>query len=237
MSFTAQVVVDTLEFMLDDKNSERYDFDSDYIYAINAALLFTVAAFDMAFERGLVSPFILTELLNLKIYTSTAKVGLSQIDITTDVDDIWRIAGVDIKPSTEGTSPELYSYSTKNWARRVPWDVWNASVDNPFAAGYAGLPADLEQHAYTTPVTKEDALQYLFIRPALETGAKVAVMYLKRFTDVSLVTSTIPLAPTVQQFVADKAYQYMTVQMGKEAQYNYQVSENDIQQLLLMLKR
>jgi len=236
MSFTAQVVVDTLEFMLDDKNSERYDFDNDYIYAINAALLFTVAAFDMAFERGLVSPFILTELLNLKIYTSVAKTGLSQVDITTDVDDIWRIAGVDIKPEVEGSSPELYSYSTKNWARRVPWDVWNASVDNPFAAGYAGLPTDLSQHAYTTPITLEDAKQYLLIRPAL-TSPKVAVMYLKRFADVSLVTSVIPLAPTVQQFVADKAYQYMTVQMGKEAQYNYQVSENDIQQLLLMLKR
>jgi hypothetical protein len=102
MSFLASALQTDLEFLVDDENSQRYNFVSDYGPAINSGIRFVISAFDTAFERNLLSPTVLSELLKITtfpfIYYLAEDTGVVQIDLVTKIDNIWRIVGLDPEP-------------------------------------------------------------------------------------------------------------------------------------------
>jgi len=226
-----------LKFLVDDENSERYSFNSDYKPAINAAVRYIMSAFGRAFDNGLLSPFIFSELLYGEIYTPTAITdeNASKVLITTLIsgDTVWRIVGIDPAPVVEGTN---YLMPGGRLAKWLPFDEWGGPTEDPFEAGYInGQANDATQYSYTnfnTITPGESAAQHLIIRP--KPVGDIAIVHLRKpslIADEDTANFT-ELPYVLHQPVVLKAYQYMMIQAGKEAVTALQVLDKDVQSLI-----
>jgi len=228
-----------LKFLVDDENSDRYDFDNDYKPAINAAVRYIMSAFDKAFDRGSLSPFIFSELLYGKIYTPTAisEEDASKVVITTLISGgtVWRIVGIDPAPVVDGTDYIMPGCRLAKW---LSFDEWGGPTEDPFEAGYTGQADDVAQYSYTNfnTITPETAVQHLIIRP--KPDGDIAIIHLRipsLIVDEETANFT-ELPYVLHQPVLMKAYQYMMIQAGKEAVTALQVSDKDVQELIGLFK-
>jgi hypothetical protein len=225
-----------LEFLVDDENSERYSFDSDYEPALNMAVRYIMSAFDKAFDSGVLAPTIFNELLTGLIATPTqiqdedaVKVALTSGLIITE--KLWRIVGVDPAPVISGTTD--YVMAGARLAKFIPFINSGGVNEDPFAAGYADMSTDVDQFTYThinTITPDATGAQYLIVRP--KPLDKVGIIHLRTPTLIVETTTKVEFPPVLHQPVVMKAYQYLMIQAGREAVTALQVSDKDVQELI-----
>lgn len=222
-----------LEFLVDDENSARYSFVKDYQPAINAAVRYIMSAFDKAFDRGVLSPTVFAELLFGEKVTPTNITGISASKLVATVSGIWRLVGVDPVPITETAD---YIGPSRSMAKYIPFDQWGNVEEDPFEAG-STQPADLAQYSYThinivdpggTPV------RHIIVRPQLPGDG--VIVYLKTPTKVVATGTLFEFPYVLYQPVLMKAYQYMMIQGGGEAQAAWQISDKDVQELISLFR-
>jgi hypothetical protein len=241
MSFLASALQTDLEFLVDDENSQRYNFVSDYGPAINSGIRFVISAFDTAFERNLLSPTVLSELLKITtfpfIYYLAEDTGVVQIDLVTQIDNIWRIVGLDPEPIV-GPDPFPYISSKGSWAKYVPIHDFGNVFEDPFSGGHANTPIDLKKYIYTTVHTNTQTSPIsinLILKP--KPPGRVAIAFLEKPEIVDSEANKILLPMSVYQIILMKAYQYLMIQGGQEVISNLQVSEKNIQELIGLFKK
>ena len=224
-----------LQFLIDDENSDRYDFDNDYKPAINLAVRYIMSAFDKAFERGSLSPTIFNELLTGLIFSTgtvlgedAVKIGLTSSLIVTE--KLWRIVGVDPTPIVSGSE---YVMAGARLAKFIPLIDSGGANEDPFEPGYSGVSDDLNAYSFTHINTIDPdggAAQYLVVRPA--PPGDVGVIHLRTPSKVTAVDSTVEFPYALYQPVLMKAYQYMLFQAGKQPMQNIQVSDKEVKELV-----
>ena len=230
MILASDVVAD-LEFLVDDENSERYSFDKDYMPAINAAARYIMSAFDQAFERGILSPTIFGELLFGTMILPTAVSGLDASRLAVTLANMWRLVGVDPTPILDGV-PNDYIAPSKSLAKYTPFDEAGNPDEDPFAAG-ATQPADTLRYSYTT-INTDSVGASIILRPAIATPC--AIVYLKPPTKVTLTSSNVEFPYVLYQPLLMKAYQYLMIQAGSEAQMSLQISDKDVKELVALFR-
>ena len=151
MLIASDLIAD-IEFLVDDENSERYDFTSDYKPALNMAVRYIMSAFDRAFDRGVLAPTIFNELLVSLLFSPTQITGEDavRIGLTSGLivyEKLWRLVGVDPTPVISGTTD--YIMAGARLAKFVPLINSGGVNEDPFAAGYAEQADDLESFTYT----------------------------------------------------------------------------------------
>lgn len=236
MLLASDLVAD-LEFLVDDENSERYSFASDYEPALNMAVRYIMSAFDRAFDRGVLSPSIFNELLTGLLFAPTqiadedaVRIGLTSGLMVTE--KLWRLVGVDPTPVIDGTSD--YIMPGARLAKFVPLINSGGVNEDPFAAGYAAQAEDLESFTYTQITTVDPdgtPSQYLVIRPT-PTATKVGIIHLRTPETIIATTTKVEFPPVLHQPVVMKAYQYLMIQAGREAVTALQISDKDVQELI-----
>lgn len=239
MSILASAIQSDLEFLLDDQNSERYDFDNDYKPAINAAVRYIVSAFDQAFERGLLSPTVFGELLvveNRTLVIDVSAPNTSLIVVTSSLATIWRLVGIDPTP-LKAAGNSAYLSSSGKWATYVPMDEWGESQVDPFAAG-SSQGADMQQYRYTKIMTIADEspeVIRIMIEPRPPAG--VALIYLRTPTVISVVGDSVEIPYVLYQPLLMTAYRYLMVQAGKEADFSVGISDKEVKELVSLFSR
>lgn len=232
MILASDVVAD-LEFLLDDENSERYDFDNNFKPAINAAARYIMSAFDKAFERGILSPTVFGELLFGEKITPSSITGLDASKVVVTVASIWRLVGVDPAPIFETND---YVGPTKSLAKYRTFDMAANPEEDPFEAGSA-QSTDLAQYSFTSINIVDPSgtpARNLIVRPEL--AGDCAVVYLSNPTKVTLTTSNIEFPYILYQPLLMKAYSYLMIQAGKEALSNIQIADKDVQELVALFR-
>lgn len=227
MILASDLVAD-LKFLIDDENSDRYDFDNDYKPAINAAVRYIMSAFDKSFERGSLSPTVFGELLFGEKITPTAITGLDASKLIVTVTSMWRLVGVDPSPIFETAN---YIGPSKSIATHLAFDMAGNAEEDPFEDG-ATQPTDLSQYSYTSMNVIDPTgtpARHLILRPAAL--GDVAVVYLRTPTKVIATSTEFEFPYVLYQPVLMKAYQYMLFQGGKQPLQNMQVSDKDVQEL------
>ena len=222
-----------LEFLVDDENSARYDFANDYQPAINAAVRYIMSAFDKAFDEGTLSPTVFAELLFGDIITPTSITGISASKLVVTVSGIWRLVGVDPVPIVESTD---YIAPAKGMAKFMPFDQWGNVEEDPFEAG-STQPADLTQYSYTQINIVDPGgtpARHIIVRPAIPGNG--AVVYLRTPTKVIATDTEFEFPYVLYQPVLMKAYQYLMIQGGPEAQAAWQISDKDVKELVALFR-
>jgi len=144
MILTSDLQAD-LQFLVDDENSDRYNFANDYMPAINLAVRYIMSAFDKAFERGSLSPTVFGELLFGEKITPTSITGLDASKLVVTVTTMWRLVGIDPAPIFETND---YIGPTRSLATYLPFDMAGNVEEDPFEAG-AAQPTDIAQYSFT----------------------------------------------------------------------------------------
>ncbi len=218
-----------LDFLVDDENSDRYDFDNDHKPAINAAVRYIMSAFDKAFERGTLSPTVFGELLFGEKITPTAITGLDASKLVVTVTTMWRLVGIDPAPIFETAD---YIGPAKSFATYLPFNMAGNPEEDPFEAG-STQPADLAQYSYTSMNIVDPSgtpVRHFILRPGVTEDC--AVVYLRQPTKVVATGTSFEFPYALYQPVLMKAYQYMMIQAGKQPFQNMQVTDKDVQELV-----
>ncbi len=234
MLLASDLIAD-IEFLVDDENSERYDFASDYQPALNMAVRYIMSAFDKAFDRGVLSPSVFTELLFGEKVTPVAITDEDAVRaVVPTVASMWRLVAVDPAPKMDSDD---YIMPTTRLAKFVSFDNSGGPTEDPFAVGYTDAATDVANFSYSqfniidpsgTPV------RYVVIRPA-PTG-DIAFIYLMVPTKIIATNTTIEFPYILHQPLVMKAYQYMMIQAGREAITALQISDKDVQELIGLFK-
>lgn len=230
-----------LDFLLDDENSERYSFANDHQPAINAAVRYIMSAFDQAFDRGVLAPTIFSELLYGLLFTPTSMPGVDAVKVALTNplftgERLWRLVGVDPAPVISGTTD--YVMAGTRLAKFIPFIDSGGVNDDPFEPGYTGVAADINMYSYTHINTIDPdgtPAQYLVIRPA-PVAAKVGVIHLRTPAIVTTEESEVEFPYVLYQPVLMKAYQYIMIQGGPQAQAAWQISDKDVQELVSLFR-
>ena len=225
----ASAIVADLEFLVDDENSDRYDFDKDYKPAINAAARYIMSAFDQAFERGILSPTVFGELLFGEKITPTTVIGLDASKVIVTPASIWRLVGVDPFPIFATND---YVGPSKGLAKYLTFDKASNPEEDPFEAG-SPQSTDVAQYSFTS-IHTDASDSNLIVRPELD--GDCAVVYLKIPTVVTITSSEIEFPYALYQPLLMKAYQYLMIQAGSEAQLQLQISDKDVKELVALLR-
>lgn len=229
----ASDLVTDLQFLIDDENSDRYDFDNDYKPAINLAVRYIMSAFDQAFERGSLSPTVFGELLFGEKITPTAITGLEACKLVVTVTTMWRVVGVDPAPIFETAD---YIGPAKSIATYLPFNMAGNVEEDPFEAG-AIQSTDLTRYSFTSMNIIDPTgtpIRHLILRPGVTTDC--AVVYLKTPTKVIATGTSFEFPYVLYQPVLMKAYQYMLFQAGKQPLQNMQVSDKEVQELVALFR-
>jgi hypothetical protein len=238
MILASDLVAD-LQFLVDDENSDRYDFDNDYKPAINGAVRYIMSAFDKAFERGSLSPTIFNELLygQVTAVTTLPLVDAVKVAITNPLinsETLWRLVGVDPTPVVSGSD---YVMAGARLAKFVPFIESGDMNDDPFEPGYSSVATDVKGYSYThinTITPDATPAQYLVVRP--KPPGSVGIIHLRTPTKVVLTSTEFEFPPVLYQPVLMKAYQYMMIQAGKQPIQNIQISDKDVQELVAIFR-
>lgn len=238
MILASDLVAD-LQFLVDDENSQRYNFENDYKPSINLAVRYIMSAFDKAFERGSLSPTIFNELLYGLIFSPTAMPGVEAVKVSLtnpliNSETLWRLVGVDPAPVVSGSD---YVMAGARLAKFIPFIDSGGANEDPFEPGYAGQAADLNAFSFTNINTIDPEgtpVQYLVVRPA--PAGDVGVIHLRTPTKVTLTTTEVEFPYVLYQPVLLKAYQYMLFQAGKQPMQNIQASDKDVQELVTLFQ-
>jgi hypothetical protein len=229
---TASDIFTTVRSQLDDDNSGRYTEAADLVPAINKAILYLVAIFNIAFDQKKISPESLRELNKNRVLdctgTTTKKISLA------GVTDIWTILGVDPDPILNGTN---LGDTRNRWATRMSMEEWNDALADPFSAGSGVLiPSSLVRPGYIGPGDFQgDGNLYIFVRPgSIFTANKAALWYIKNPTIVTNGASQIEFPRSLFNILSEKTLYYLSYQQGPDSPYG-KITEKEISQVLTLM--
>jgi len=234
MILTSDLQAD-LDFLVDDENSDRYNFTNDHMPAINAAVRYIMSAFDKAFERGVLAPTVFNELLFGVICAPTQIDGEDavRVPITSALiagETLWRLVGVDPVPVVSTTD---YIMAGARMAKFIPFIDSGGATEDPFEPGYAEVADDINAYSYTqinTITPTGSPAQYLVVRP--KPPGSVGIIHLRTPTKVIATDTEFEFPYVLYQPVLMKAYQYMMIQAGKQSLQNIQITDKDVQELV-----
>lgn len=241
MSIPASTVFSRVRSALDDDNSERYTETDDLVPAINSAIDYIKTVFTAAFEMKKLHPFVLSELTSVWIFDpdvvgDTANIDLDSYGSHDFNDEVWSIVGVDPNPTVTG-SPEVLDESINRFATRIPYDKWNISQDDPFAAGYPNVPSDFLTVCYTGPGNYfNDGSPYLLLRPGTEfaaVGDRVAVWVLLNHTEITAGTGVVQFPSNVIPLIEQKMIQYITYQSADDRLFK--ITDKEVKELIQLM--
>jgi hypothetical protein len=253
MSILVQTVVDRLASRLDAEASDRYDFDLDYLPAINSAMEWVVTALNPYFAAKKFSAEGLRELVYTRIFQTNAFSRVS-FDPAALGHPIWSILGVYPNPvcnkgagAMPQTDPAKSLYrndvsfiSSDGSCQRMTAQDWNNNVNNSFEPGNQILTGQLSFYGYrdfsdysSTSYSGATGFREIGIRPNIKSGL-VAVEYIKYPTQIALITDSIGFSESMTEFITDKALNFVSWKQGSGTD-TYGVSENETKRLLALL--
>ena len=244
MAITASTLFTRVRSMLDDDNSARYTDAADLVPAMNSAIGYVTTVFSAAFEQKKLQPFALSELTDIWIFNpevtgNTARISLNGHDPDIFNDEVWAIIGVDPNPVYTGIPPvEVYSYSTKRFAKRLNIEEWNYSLEDPFTPGYEDVPSDFQRVCYTGPLSYlgSQNYPYLLLRPGTlfdTVASRVAVWMLLKHPVIASSATELLFPVTIHSLIEQKMLQYITYQNDDERLFK--ITDKEVKELIQLM--
>ena len=251
MAILVQDVVDRMRAALDAEGAEHYSDTLDLIPAINNSVVWLVSVINSTLGHKKLGEEIFRELTESDVFKTSIN---SRVSLSVFPSAPWTILAVYPKPTTADTGaatppavddkesqhlPNKYHQSSDYSAKRLTLEEWSVNKNNPFEAGnsitlttcpeiisYAYLDPSNYDPSSSITITKE-----LEVRPPVP-QQELTIFYVKKPTDVALVTDTIPFPDTVFPLILDKSLQYVAYKQGDQTTL-YSVTGQDIKQLLM----
>ena len=249
MPIAVQTIVDRCASALDAEGFERYQFDLDYMPAINYAKEWIVSAFNKAFSDTKLSEESLRELVKVRVFRASIYSRIN-FNATTTGDNIWSVFAVypEIEysgvlgavPTTTSVYCPLASY-TKSYksAKRGTLEEVNQNRLNPFMAGNeVNVCAETRDYLYTFAADyngsyTSNPTHELEIYPSVSTQA-VAIAYLAFPEDVTDITDTIPFPETLTNLIVNKSLEWISYKQGDNTTLKM-VSDEDVRTLVSLM--
>jgi len=243
-------VVSRLNAALDAEGSGRYQFDRDFVPAINYSIEFWVSVFNSAFGDNKLSEENLRELIRTRIW-QTSKYSRVHFNIADIVDEIWSLLAVMPNPVMDPVIPQVANpdnkssifvpdsifVSAEDSAARQTHEEWSAATKNVFMPGNTALEGtDFQDYAYKnfTHLKPGEAVSDIFeeieIRPYLDEKF-VAVTYLVFPKSISLISDTILYPQSMQNLIVDKALFFISEKQGDGTNL-YAIQQKEIADLV-----
>jgi len=246
---SVQTIVDRINFELDAEGSDRYVFERDHIYAINAAQDWLVSLFNASFAENKLSEESLKELAKTKIWRTSDRSRFA-FDAAKVAHSLWTILAIFPKitytgsvtsqptPSISVYQPNLIFLTSTEVAKRTSIEEWQEKNRNIFQAGNDLLNwADYADYAYTNFMDYDDTLsnpQEIEIAPAVNNDY-IAMSYLKEPDAVTLVTDNLEFPAVLTDMVVNKALQFMALKQGDEQATLYKLTQSELAQLIKLM--
>jgi hypothetical protein len=235
---------------LDAEGAEHYRDDRDIIPAINAAARWLTSVINAALGKNKFGEEIFRDLTNARVFQTSED---SRIRLSDFPHEVWTILAVAPLPETGSTgSPftppvdpkdsalraDLYHISSPQSADRLSVEEWSNNAGNPYSAGYEGdaICDELKDYAYLDPVdynhdgNENAAIRHIEVRPKLNQEL-CTIFYVKRPTQVTVITDSVEYPAEVFQMLFDKALQYIAYKQGDQTNI-FSVTQSDMQTLI-----
>ena len=251
MPISVQEIVNRCNHLLDAEGSDRYTFDEDYRYAINAATEYVVSLFNSAFDQNKLSPESLKELVYTKIFQASlySRIAFDSTDMGMSV---WTILAVYPKCVTVPISPtqaaaadesvylDTVSFRDSNYsAHRLNTENWAMRNRNPFVAGSPLITCEdiieygyIDYCDYTGGYSLTNSPSEIEISPSIA-GETVAVRFIKLPDTTTVIGDTIEFPTTLTNLIVDKTLYYISVKQGEAPLYT--VTERELSNLISLM--
>jgi hypothetical protein len=247
-----QKVVSQLESALDAEGFGRYDFDRDFIPAINYAKDFILSVYNKVMSDNKLSEESVREVSYTKVWLTSqfSRVSMSISDIGGQV---WTVKGVFPEPEIIGVPTPLsnaneselmgsvtYLKSYKS-AKRVSVETANINRKNPFAQGNELEEcSDLKEYAYIVFSDYKGLPNYspqerweIQILPDYKQKL-VGINYLLYPQDIEVIGDIIPFPDSLTNAIVTKALNFISVKQGDNTNL-YGVTEKEISTVMQLL--
>lgn len=255
MPITVQKIHNRILSTLDSEGSDRYTFDQDTKYAINAAMEILITWCNAAFGEKKLSPEALRELVYVKVWQASqySRIAFNATDVG---HEFWTIFGVypDIKTNNGFSGSSLTNKSESKFrgdvsflsseksAKRLNFEEWNQNVRNAFMPGNTLLTQNaLVDYAYLDfanyTSTSYDAggkdKVEIEVRPAVP-GKLVALAYLKYPTQVNVIGDSIEFPESLTELMVEIACNKISWKQGDSTNL-YGISMQNINRLVSLI--
>jgi hypothetical protein len=218
---------------LDAEGSDRYTFDQDTKYAINAAQDIVVALFNEAFAQNKLSPEQLRDLTKTKVWQANQYSRVAFKESETG-HSLWSVIAVYPKPLCNkgvSSSPQddksksllrsdISFISAEHSAKRLSLEEWSDNKKNAFMPGNTVLSGGLAEYGYldfsdysSSSYSGNSGEPELEVRPAIP-GQLVAISYLKHPNRISTTSDSIEFPSSMFQLFVDMALNTIAVKQG-----------------------
>lgn len=234
---------------LDAEGSGRYSFNRDYAPAINYAVEFLVAVFNVAFAQKKLSAESLRELVYQRIW-QTSKFSRISFNPTDTGGEIWSILRVSPEPLLDPSISPLPNLTPQNSlfvpnvkfirsehsASRLTSEEWTDGEKNIFMPGNAVITNGFKSYAYQDFIINKpgnipaNIIPEIEIRPYLD-NQLVGVQYLLYPTPIVAETDIIMFPKSLTNMVVDKALNFISRKQGDGTNL-YAVTEKEIATLV-----
>lgn len=251
-----QTLVDKIEAALDAEGSDRYEFDRDYVHAINYSIDWMVSVFNAAFGSNKLSEESLRELVKIRIWQTSqhSRVYIDEDSITGLCHQVWTILGVLAEPVTSPNLPasalptafesklvQGYRFISSQYpAKRLTIEEWYSNRDNPFVSGNSvfSTSSSMRSYAYMNFMDYQgsqcsDGNIEIEIKPFL-VNKYVAIAYLKRPEYISDISNDVEFPPSLTNMIVDSALKWIAFKQGDNTNL-WSVSERDTDQLTQLM--
>lgn len=249
MPIAVQTIVDRCASALDAEGFDRYQFDLDYMPAINYAKEWIVSAFNKAFSQTKLSEESLRELVKVRIFRASI---YSRVNFNSTItgDRIWSVFAVYPEteyagtlgaiPTTTSVYCPLASY-TKSYksAKRGTLEEVNRNRLNPFVDGNeVNVCAETRNYLYTFAVDYNGSYTStptfeLEVYPSISTQP-VAIAYLVFPEDIDDITDYIPFPEAMTNIVVNKTLEWIAYKQGDNTTLKA-VTDEDVNTLISLM--
>lgn len=208
---------------MDSEGSDRFNFDRDYIFAINSSIEWVTGLINSIYSKDKFPSKYLEELTKLKVFKTSNKSRI-YLNETVIGHSIWNILAVYPKIEYTGsltTQPNLtvsiycpnavFSKSSKS-AKRLTVEQWNERDKNIFLSGsqyFENINSELTDYAYLDPMTYESNPE-IEISPVVN-NETVAISYLKKPTSITAITDSIEFPLSLTDLFVQKTLNYISI--------------------------
>lgn len=249
MPIPVQTLVNRINFELDAEGSDRYTFDRDHIYAINAAQQWLVGLFNALFSEKKVTEEYLRELVYTKCWRTSnlsrfafnpADVGHNLWSVISIFPDISYTGSVTAQPDAWVSvyQPNLIFSDSDQQAKRLTAEEWNERNRNVFMSGSKELNwADYTEYGYLNFNNYNPALTYpieLAISPNFNNGY-LAMTYLKYPTDVTAIGDNVEFPLSLTDMLVNKALQFISIKQGDENATLFKLTSAELDKILKII--
>ncbi len=252
MPILVQEIVDRSLSALDAEGSDRYLFDQDFKPAIKYAQEWLTAAFNSGFSANKLSGESLRELVKISIWQAN---DFSRVAFNPSVvgHGFWTILAIYPNPvvfpfmapvpnankALSVFKPNLSYRSGKASTNRLTLEEWNENAENVFMPGNVSLVGPLADYAYldfgnySSTSYNNPGIYETEIRPSVA-NKFVAIAYLKRPSDVVLITDSLQFPDSLTSIIVSKTLEFISYKQGDGTNL-YGVTEKDVQMLANLL--